>query len=204
MPSLDEEDAKRNPIEQFSLWFRAAVDRAPETWFDPTAMTLATSSKDGDVTARMVLLKRFGPDGFTFYTSYASRKGRQLSENPRAALVFYWPYLRRQVRVEGSVEQVSHKDAEEYFQSRPRLYQLAAAVSKQSAVIPSRKFLVDKFKRLQGRLARQEVPLPKTWGGYRLVPDSIEFWQHRENRLHDRVRYRKEGPGKWTLEHLAP
>jgi pyridoxamine 5'-phosphate oxidase len=167
-------------------------------------MTLATSSKGGDVTARMVLLKTFGPEGFTFYTNYASRKGKQLSENPRAALVFYWPYLRRQVRVEGTVEQVSHEEAEEYFHSRPRLYQLAAAVSKQSEIIPSRKFLIDRSKRLQKRLARQAIPLPKTWGGYRLSPDSVEFWQHRENRLHDRLRYRKERPGKWTLEHLAP
>jgi pyridoxamine 5'-phosphate oxidase len=193
-----------NPFQHFSLWFRAAVKRSPGTWFDPTAMTLATSSKSGDVTARMVLLKKFGPEGFTFYTNYASRKGRQLSENPRAALVFHWPHLRRQVRIEGSVEQISREEAEEYFHSRPQLYQLAAAVSKQSEIIPSRKFLVDRFRHLQKRLAGEAVPLPKTWGGYRLAPGSIEFWQHRENRLHDRLRYRKAKGGTWTLEHLAP
>lgn len=193
-----------NPIQRFSLWFRTAVERAPGTWFDPTVMTLATSSKGGNVTARMVLLKKFGPEGFTFYTNYSSPKGKQLAENPRAALVFHWPHLRRQVRIEGTVEQNSREEAAEYFQSRPRPYQLAAAVSKQSEIIPSRTFLVERFKRLQKRLARKAIPLPNTWGGYRLVPDSIEFWQHRENRLHDRLRYRKEKDGRWTLEHLAP
>jgi pyridoxamine 5'-phosphate oxidase len=193
-----------NPIDRFALWFRTAHKRSPGTWFDPSAMTLATSGQDGDVTARMVLLKKFGPEGFTFYTNYVSRKGRQISENPRAALVFYWPYLRRQVRVEGTVEQISHRESEEYFRSRPRLHQLAAIVSRQSEVIPSRKFLVDRFANLQRRLARRAVPLPKTWGGYRLVPDTIEFWQHRENRLHERLRYRRSTTGKWTLERLAP
>lgn len=193
-----------NPIQHFSLWLRTAIKRSPGAWFDPTAMTLATSGKDGDVTARMVLLKKFGPKGFTFYTNYASRKARQLSKNPRASLVFYWPYLRRQVRIEGTVEQVSREESEEYFHSRPRRYQLAAAVSKQSDVIPSRKSLVERYKRLQKRLAGQAVPLPKAWGGYRLVPDSIEFWQHRENRLHDRLRYRKGKDGRWTVEYLAP
>jgi pyridoxamine 5'-phosphate oxidase len=192
-----------NPIKHFSSWFRTAAERPPES-LDPTAMTLATSSKQGNVTARTVLLKKFGPEGFTFYTNYASRKGRQLSENPRAALVFHWPHVRRQVRIEGKVEQISHEDSEEYFRSRPRPYQLAAAVSNQSRVVPSRKFLIDRFKRLQKILAGQAVPLPKTWGGYRLVPDSIEFWQHRENRLHDRLRYQKTKGGRWILERLAP
>jgi pyridoxamine 5'-phosphate oxidase len=193
-----------DPIQRFSLWLRAAVERSPGNWFDPTAMTLATSGEGGYVTARIVLLKKIGPEGFTFYTNYASSKGKQLAENPRAALVFYWPYLRRQVRVEGIVEQIGLKESQEYFRSRPRSYQLAATVSTQSAVIRSRKFLVGRFRDLQRRLARQAVPLPKTWGGYRLVPDSVEFWQHRENRLHDRVRYRKRKTGKWTVEHLAP
>src|SRR6267142_6605517 len=115
----------QNPIRHFSTWFRTAVRRSPDSWFDPTAMTLATSNKAGNVTARIVLLKKFGPEGFTFYTNYASRKGRQLSENPRAALVFHWPHVGRQVRIEGKVEQISHEDSEEYFRSRPRPYQLA-------------------------------------------------------------------------------
>jgi pyridoxamine 5'-phosphate oxidase len=193
-----------NPIERFSSWFRTAVERAPGNWFDPTAMTLATSGEGGHVTARIVLLKKFGPEGFTFYTNYASLKGNQLAENPRAALVFYWPYLRRQVRVEGTVKRTSRKESQEYFQSRPRLYQLAATVSTQSEVIRSREILVRQFRDLRRRLTRQAVPLPETWGGYRLVPDCFEFWQHRENRLHDRVRYRKAITGTWTVEHLAP
>src|SRR5262245_29176686 len=160
-----------NPIRHFSLWFRAAVTRSPGKWLDPSAMTLATSNKSGDVTARMVLLKKFGPDGFTFYTNYASRKGRQLSENPRAALVFYWPLLGRQVRIEGTVERISEKEAEEYFHSRPRLYQLAAAASNQSEPIATRKVLIDRFKQLRKDLSGRPVPLPKTWGGYRLTPD---------------------------------
>jgi pyridoxamine 5'-phosphate oxidase len=193
-----------NPIRHFARWYRAAVARSPETWFDPTAMTLATSDGRGEVTARIVLLKKFGPEGFAFYTNYASRKGRQLSENPRAALVLHWPHLRRQVRIEGTVEQISHEEADRYFQSRPRLYQLSATISNQSEIIPSRKFLLESVKHLQKKLARQPVPRPKTWGGYRLVPDIIEFWQHRENRLHDRLRYRKRKDSTWTLERLAP
>ena len=193
-----------DPIKRFASWFRTAVKRCPENDFDPSAMTLATSDREGHVTARMVLLKKFGPEGFTFYTNYVSRKGQQLSENPRAALVFYWPYLHRQIRIEGTVERISREEAEEYFWSRPRLSQLAATVSTQSEIISSRKILLDKFKQLQKRLSRQAVPLPKTWGGYRLVPDAIEFWQHRENRLHDRQHYQKAPTGKWTCKQLSP
>jgi len=193
-----------DPIQRFSLWFRTAIERSPGSWFDPTAMTLATSGAGGHVSARIVLLKKFGPQGFTFYTNYASRKGKQLSENPRAALVFYWPYLRRQVRAEGIVERISTQESQEYFRSRPRLYQVAATVSAQSEVIPSRESLVDRFRNFRRRFARQAVPLPKTWGGYRLVPDCVEFWQHRENRLHDRVRYRKAITGTWVAERLSP
>src|SRR5262245_11605413 len=191
------------PIQRFSLWYRIAVARCPGPWLDPSAMTLATSSKNGEVTARIVLLKSFGPDGFTFYTNYASRKGKQISENPRAALVFHWPYMQRQIRIEGSVEKIDRKDSEKYFHSRPRSSQLAAAVSEQSSRIPSRRALIDRFKELDQKLSGQEVPLPSTWGGYRLVPDVIEFWRHRENRLHDRLRYRIDA-GEWKRERLAP
>jgi pyridoxamine 5'-phosphate oxidase len=193
-----------NPIKHFSLWFRAAVTRSPGKWFDPAAMTLATSNKNGEVTARMVLLKKFGREGFTFYTNYASRKGRQLSENPKAALVLYWPYLRRQIRIEGTVERLAEKEAEEYFHSRPRLYQLAAAASNQSRPIISRKYLIDRFKRLRKTFSGQPIPLPKTWGGYRLTPDRLEFWRHREHRLHDRIEYRKGKNGRWAVQRLAP
>lgn len=193
-----------NPIRHFSLWYRAAARRAPGAWFDPTAMTLATAGKGGDVTSRMVLLKKFGPEGFVFYTNYASRKGRQLDENPRAALLFYWPHLHRQVRIEGVVERVSREESEEYFHSRPRLYQIGAAASNQSEIIASRQSLVDRFKRLQKTLAGQSVPMPDCWGGYLLIPDSIEFWLHRASRLHERLRYRKDKAGKWARERLAP
>lgn len=193
----------RTPIRQFSLWFRTAVRRAPES-FDPYAMTLATADKSGRVTARMVLVKKFDSDGFTFYTNHASRKGQQLRENPKAALVFHWPYLRRQVRIEGTVELLSREDADAYFHSRPRLYQLAALASNQSRPIPSRKFLLDRFKRLRKEYSGRPVPLPETWGGYRLIPDRFEFWHHREHRLHDRVEYRKQRDGKWTRSQLAP
>ena len=152
----------------------------------------------------MVLLKKFGPEGFTFFTNFGSRKGRQLAENPRAALVFHWPYLRRQIRIEGRVEQVSTEEAEDYFHSRPRLYQIAASVSKQSDVIDNRTVLLQRFKELQKTLDGKPVPLPKTWGGYRLIADRIEFWHHRANRLHDRLQYRRQRNGEWTVEHLAP
>jgi len=193
-----------DPIQRFSLWFHAAVARSPGSWFDPSAMTLATCGRNGDVTARVVLLKKFGPDGFVFYTNYSSRKGIQLSENPRAALVFHWPYLRRQVRIEGTVEMISREESEAYFHSRPRPSQLAATASKQSQVIPSRKSLIEEFSRLDDLLDCQTVPLPETWGGYRLNPVVFEFWRHRDNRLHDRRRYRRTEHGKWISEFLAP
>jgi pyridoxamine 5'-phosphate oxidase len=195
---------EENPFQRFSLWFRAAIDRSPGPWFDASATTLATSGRSGDVTARMILLKRFGPEGFIFYTNYSSRKGLQLFENPRAALVFHWPHLRRQVRIEGTVETISREESETYFHSRPRAYQLAASVSKQSEVIPSRKSLMEDFKRLDRQLADQSVPVPPTWGGYRLQPRVFEFWHHRDNRLHDRLRYRKTETGVWISERLAP
>ena len=193
-----------DPIRKFALWFRTAVEESPAEWNDPTAMTLATSDKNGRVTARMVLLKQFGADGFIFFTNYNSRKGRQLSENPRAALVFFWPYLYRQVRIEGRIERVSFEESDKYFHSRPRLSQIAAVVSPQSEVIPSRQSLISDFSALKRKLGRQEVKLPKNWGGYRLVPDTIEFWHSRKNRLHDRQRFRKTNEGTWKSELLAP
>ena len=141
-----------DPIQRFSLWFGAAVNRSPGPWFNPSAMTLATCGRSGDVTARMVILKTFGREGFVFYTNYSSHKGVQLSENPRAALVFYWPNLSRQVRIEGTVEPISREESENYFHSRPRAYQLAASVSKQSEVIPSREYLINEFRRLDKQL----------------------------------------------------
>ena len=201
---LDERQMNPNPVEEFRSWFRMATDQRPGDWYDPTAMTLATSGKDGTVTARLVLLKDFGEEGFVFYTNYDSRKGRQLSENPRAALVFHWPYLQRQVRVEGTVTRVSRAESEQYFWSRPRASQLAAAISAQSGVIADRKFLDDRFEALQQSLGNQPVPLPEHWGGYRLRAEKIEFWEHRDNRLHDRICYSRSPAGGWVLERLAP
>ena len=193
-----------DPIQRFSLWFGAAVNRSPGPWFNPSAMALATCGRSGDVTARMVILKTFGREGFVFYTNYSSRKGVQLSENPRAALVFYWPNLSRQVRIEGTVEPISREESENYFHSRPRAYQLAASVSKQSEVIPSREYLINELRRLDKQLIDQTVPLPTTWGGYRLMPWVFEFWRNRDNRLHDRVRYRQKEDGVRISEYLAP
>jgi pyridoxamine 5'-phosphate oxidase len=152
----------------------------------------------------MVLLKQFGADGFTFFTNYESRKGKQLAENPRAALVLYWPHLYRQVRIEGRVEQVSPAESLTYFHSRPRLSQLAATVSKQSRVITSRRALLAEFNDLRRKTGQRVIDLPKHWGGYRLIPHTFEFWRNRKNRLHERVRYRKNTDGAWTVEFLAP
>jgi pyridoxamine 5'-phosphate oxidase len=200
---LDEKQVARSPVSQFRQWFRMAVDQCPGGWFDPTAMTLATSDRQGRVSARVVLMKKFGPAGFTFFTNYSSYKGRQLLKNPRAALVFHWPYLRRQVRVEGTIERVSRGESLRYFHSRPRLSQLAAAVSDQSQKIPNRRFLDDRFETLRQSLDSKPVPLPEDWGGYRVIPSTVEFWEHRDNRMHDRIRYSRTNGG-WRIDRLAP
>ncbi len=190
-------------IEQFQSWFQNANAESPGGWFDAGVVTLATSAREGRVSARIVLLMRFDKDGFAFYTNYGSPKARQLLENPRAALLFHWPHVRRQVRIEGSVERVSRAESDGYFRSRPRLGQLGAAVSLQSEVIPSRDFVEEKAMRLQDVLGDRPVPLPENWGGYRLKPDLIEFLEHDEKRLQERLRYREEG-SQWLIERLAP
>jgi pyridoxamine 5'-phosphate oxidase len=200
---LDEKKVSRSPIAEFRRWFRLAVDQCPGPWFDPTAMTLATSDPKGRVSARVVLLKKSGPAGFTFFTNYSSYKGGQLLKNPRAALVFHWPYLRRQVRIEGAIERVSRAESLRYFRSRPRLSQLAAAVSDQSREIPSRRFLDERFENLKRILDSKPVPLPDYWGGFRVIPTTVEFWEHRDNRLHDRIRYSRTDTG-WRIDRLAP
>jgi len=197
---LQEEDVDPNPIAQFQRWFDQAHAAHVH---EPNAMTLATSTEDGQPSARMVLLKEAGQDGFVFYTNYKSRKGRELDANPRAALVFFWPELHRQVRITGQVEKTSRVEADAYFQTRPRGAQLGAWASWQTSVIPGRDVPDARVERLDAKYANEGIPTPPHWGGYRLRPDAIEFWQGRLNRLHDRLRYQRAGD-RWNIERLAP
>ena len=197
---LREEDVDPDPFAQFVTWFgdaaRAGV-RAPE------AAALATATPDGAPSARMVLAKSFGPEGFVFFTGTESRKGGELRANPRAALLFYWDPLGRQVRVEGAVEPLAREESAAYFGTRPRGAQLGAWASPQSEVIESRAWLEARVAEAAARFEGAEPDLPPAWGGFRLDPGVFELWQHREDRLHDRLRYRREAGG-WTLERLAP
>jgi pyridoxamine 5'-phosphate oxidase len=189
-----------DPLAIFQAWFEEAARAGIEV---PEAMTLATSTADGAPSARMVLLKGADENGFVFYTGYESRKSGELAENPRAALVFYWRPLGRQVRVEGAVERVSEAESAAYFATRPRGSQLAAWASHQSSPLAGRDELDGRYAELEREYEGREVPLPPHWGGFRLRPEAYEFWQHRENRLHDRVRYTRAREG-WRAELLSP
>ena len=194
------EALSQDPLEQFEHWFAEAKRAGVEV---PEAMTLATADAEGAPSARMVLLKGAGEDGFVFYTGYGSRKSEELEQNPSAALVFYWRPLGRQVRVEGSVERVSEAESAAYFATRPRGSQLAAWASHQSQPLESREELERRYAELEREYEDRDVPLPPHWGGYCLHPEAIEFWEHRENRLHDRIRYTRAREG-WKVERLSP
>ena len=189
-----------DPLALFEEWFREAEQAGVEV---PEAMTLATADAEGTPSARMVLLKGADEDGFVFYSGYASRKAHELEQNPRAALVFYWRPLGKQVRVEGGVERVPEAESAEYFATRPRKSRLAAWASQKSHPLASREELERRYAELEHEYEGREVPLPPHWGGFRLRPEAIEFWQHRENRLHDRIRYTRAREG-WLHELLAP
>ncbi len=198
---LSETEVDPDPVLQFEKWFGDAL-RAKIP--DPHAMVLATVSAGGNPSARVVLLREFGCKGLVFFTNYRSRKGTEIKGNPAAAAVFFWIELDRQVRVEGKIKRVSAKESDMYFRTRPRESQLAAWASNQSEAIDSRAALEKLFKDFRLRFRGRPVPRPDHWGGFRIVPASYEFWQGRANRLHDRVRYELNGPGKWVIQRLAP
>lgn len=198
--ALDRDDLDPDPIALFRAWFQTARDAGVH---EPTAMTLATASPDGMPSARMVLLKGVDDRGFVFYTNYESRKGREIESNPHAALVFYWAPLERQVRVAGAVERLSRAESDVYFQSRPPGSRLGAWASHQSEAIPDRGVLDARLDELARQYADGEIPLPPFWGGLRVVPTAIEFWQGRLNRLHDRFLYTRDGQS-WRIERLSP
>ena len=181
-------------------WFQLALSA---DFVEPTAMALATVDGNGQPSLRMVLLKGHGPQGFVFYTNYASRKGEALAANPRAALLWWWDKLQRQIRLEGIVEKISRDESERYFHTRPHGAQLSALASPQSRVVPNRASLEGQVAKLEQRYQDKPVPLPEDWGGYRLKPDCFEFWQGRRDRLHDRLQYRRDAD-TWRIERLGP
>ena len=198
---LLEDELLPDPFAQFDRWFREAQTAQPSFH---EAMTLATADSNGAVSARMVLLKGVDARGFAFYTNYASRKALQIHDNPQAALVFFWPVLERQVRVEGAVVRVTEEESDAYFASRPRGSQLGAWASDQSTVLTGRGDLDERFAKMEESYGNRPIPRPPHWGGYRVIPVQVEFWQGRPDRLHDRFLYRLREPHDWIIERLAP
>jgi pyridoxamine 5'-phosphate oxidase len=198
---LHHDDLDHDPLAQFALWFATAGDAGIR---EPEAMALATANTSGEPSVRMVLLKEVDERGFTFFTNQASRKGRELTTNPRAALLFYWKELGRQVRIEGGVETVPRSETETYARKRSRGSQLSALASPQSQVVQDREWLEQRVAELAREHPEDPLPVGESWGGFRVAPDRFEFWQQGDDRLHDRFAYRREPDGGWTIERLAP
>ena len=197
---LNETSINKNPFIQFSKWYKSILS---SNLSEPTAMMLTTADVNGNPSARIVLLKEIDDSGFVFYTNYESRKGKELKENPKAALTFFWDKPQRQIRIEGKIEKISKEISKKYFSSRPRESQIGTWVSAQSSVIPNREYLENKFDELKEKFNNENIPLPDFWGGYRVIPNYFEFWQGRENRLHDRICYKREN-NEWKIFRLSP
>ena len=200
-PSLHREDLQSDPLMQFSQWMEQALAASPD---DATSMTLATASRSGMPSARIVLLKHYDQRGFAWYTDYRSQKGQELAENPQAEIMFYWYGLERQVRIQGQVKKLSQADGEKYFNERPVGSRLSAAASRQSHPIENRDALEQAVEKLEQAYPNGDVPHPAEWGGYVLIPSRFEFWQGRESRLHDRFQYDQDTNGNWKIERLQP
>lgn len=198
--SLSEKDVDKNPFRQFDVWWQEAVDSQID---EVNAMTLATVNTAGIPSARIVLLKGYDDNGFVFFTNYNSYKAKDISANPNACLVFFWKELERQIRITGNIEKISEKESEEYFHSRPLISRIGAWASDQSSEIDSREALEEKFKSFEQAYSNKEIPRPPHWGGYRVIPGLIEFWQGRSGRLHDRIEYTLH-TGEWTFRRLSP
>jgi pyridoxamine 5'-phosphate oxidase len=199
---LHRKDLLPDPIQQFEVWFKESVSSAGDR--EPNAMTLATADRDGHPSARVVLLKGFDERGFVFFTNYESRKGQHLAQNPRAALNFHWPWLERQIQIEGNVSRVSREESQTYFDKRPLKSRLSAIISPQSSPVSSRTELEQRLEGISRQYSDSNPPVPEFWGGYRVFPERMEFWQGRENRLHDRFLYTLTLDGSWRIERLGP